>query len=193
MVVVGLGNPGRKYCNTRHNIGFFLVDYLSDKIGVKLKKRQGRRFKFVRTLYQDKPVTLVQPQTYMNNSGEIIHYLLSENDCSFNDILVVCDSIDMELGSIRLRLGGSSAGNKGLASILQVLKTDRIKRISLGVGRPKQNISVPDYVLSRFSTQEFKLLDKVAKRIEENFSILLSGDYEQAMNLINCKHMTKAN
>ena len=188
MVVVGLGNPGRKYCNTRHNIGFFLVDYLADKIGVKLKKRQGRRFKFVRTLYQDKPVTLVQPQTYMNNSGEIIHYLLSENCSSIDDLLVICDSIDMELGSVRLRLSGSSAGNKGLASILQVLKTDRIKRISLGVGRPKENVSVPNYVLSRFTNKEFKLLDRVAKRIGDNFSVLLSGNYEYAMNLINCKY-----
>ena len=188
MVVVGLGNPGRKYCNTRHNIGFFLVDYLADKIGVKLKKRQGRRFKFVRTLYQDKPVTLVQPQTYMNNSGEIIHYLLSENCSRIDDLLVICDSIDMELGSIRLRLSGSSAGNKGLASILQVVKTDRIKRISLGVGRPKENVSVPNYVLSRFTNKEFKLLDRVAKRIGDNFSVLLSGNYEYAMNLINCKY-----
>ena len=188
MVVVGLGNPGRKYCNTRHNIGFFLIDYLSAKIGVKLKKRQGRRFKFVRTLYQDKPVTLVQPQTYMNNSGEIIHYLLSENCSRIDDLLVICDSIDMELGSIRLRLSGSSAGNKGLASILQVLKTDRIKRISLGVGRPKENVSVPNYVLSRFTNKEFKLLDRVAKRIGDNFSVLLSGNYEYAMNLINCKY-----
>ena len=188
MVVVGLGNPGRKYCNTRHNIGFFLIDYLAAKIGVKLKKRQGRRFKFVRTLYQDKPVTLVQPQTYMNNSGEIIHYLLSENCSSIDDLLVICDSIDMELGSIRLRLSGSSAGNKGLASILQVLKTDRIKRISLGVGRPKENVSVPNYVLSRFTNKEFKLLDRVAKRIGDNFSVLLSGNYEYAMNLINCKY-----
>ena len=188
MVVVGLGNPGRKYCNTRHNIGFFLIDYLAAKIGVKLKKRQGRRFKFVRTLYQDKPVTLVQPQTYMNNSGEIIHYLLSENCSRIDDLLVICDSIDMELGSIRLRLSGSSAGNKGLASILQVLKTDRIKRISLGVGRPKENVSVPNYVLSRFTNKEFKLLDRVAKRIGDNFSVLLSGNYEYAMNLINCKY-----
>ena len=188
MVVVGLGNPGRKYCNTRHNIGFFLIDYLAAKIGVKLKKRQGRRFKFVRTLYQDKPVTLVQPQTYMNNSGEIIHYLLSENCSRIDDLLVICDSIDMELGSIRLRLSGSSAGNKGLASILQVLKTDRIKRISLGVGRPKENVSVPNYVLSRFTNKEFKLIDRVAKRIGDNFSVLLSGNYEYAMNLINCKY-----
>lgn len=188
MVVIGLGNPGKQYCNTRHNIGFFLVDYLADKIGVKLKKRQGRRFKFVRTLYQDKPVTLVQPQTYMNNSGEIIHYLLSENCSSIDDLLVICDSIDMELGSVRLRLSGSSAGNKGLASILQVLKTDRIKRISLGVGRPKKNVSVPNYVLSRFTNKEFKLLDRVAKRIGDNFSVLLSGNYEYAMNLINCKY-----
>ena len=139
-------------------------------------------------MYQDKPVTLVQPQTYMNNSGEIIHYLLSENCSSIDDLLVICDSIDMELGSVRLRLSGSSAGNKGLASILQVLKTDRIKRISLGVGRPKENVSVPNYVLSRFTNKEFKLLDRVAKRIGDNFSVLLSGNYEYAMNLINCKY-----
>ena len=147
-LILGLGNPGAKYEHTRHNVGFDAVDACAAFFQVRLKKRCFRLYRQAVLHFDGQHVLLVQPLTYMNNCGSIMHYF---SDVKPEDIVVVCDQMDLPPGMIRIRRGGSSAGHNGLKSLIDATKTSDFNRIYIGIGRPKHGVSVIDHVLSRDS------------------------------------------
>lgn len=154
--VFGLGNPGPEYELTRHNAGVETLEKLAAFFQVKLKKRCFCNYRWARI---DTPetgkVTLVFPLTYMNLSGNVARNLVRAED----DVIVICDQMDLRPGSLRMRNGGSSAGHNGLKSMLSAIEGD-FKRVYIGVGRPPEGVSVPDHVLSRFSDEDRALVDR---------------------------------
>ena len=185
LVIVGLGNPGRRYSSTHHNVGFQVVECMAQRVGTPLKRRRRRNYAVARSTVDGRRLTLVQPLTYMNASGEVIKPVLAECDATVEDLLVVCDTMDLDPGASRLRLSGSSAGNKGLASVLRVLGTEQVKRIYLGVGRPTPGVAVVDHVLSRPRAGAARAVAEAVERVCGHLEVLLDGDYQRAMNLIN--------
>jgi PTH1 family peptidyl-tRNA hydrolase len=185
LVIVGLGNPGRGYSGTRHNAGFEVVDCMARRVGTPLKRRRRRNYAVAQALMGGRRLTLVQPLTYMNASGDVIKPVLAECDAAIDDLVVVCDTLDLDPGASRLRLAGSSAGNKGLASVLRVLGTEQVKRIYVGVGRPLPGVAVIDHVLSRPPAGAARAVAQAVDRVCSHLEVLLDGDYQRAMNLIN--------
>ena len=184
-LIVGLGNPGRRYARTRHNAGFQVVDCMARRVGAQLKRRRRRNYAAAQAVVAGRRLTLAQPLTYMNASGDVIKPLLGECGAEVGEMIVVCDTMDLDPGASRLRLAGSSAGNKGLASVLRVLGTEQVKRIYLGVGRPPPGAAVIDHVLSRPPAGAARALAEAVDRVCSHLEVLLDGDYERAMNLIN--------
>ena len=168
MFVFGLGNPGPEYDGTRHNVGFMTVEKMAAQKGVKLKKRCLRLFRSAKI--NDGSDILVEPLTYMNNSGEIIPSLLHEGD----KLIVICDQMDLPPGKLRIRLKGGSAGHNGLKSVIQYWGEDFI-HVYIGIGHPEEGISVPDHVLSRFSPSDSLLIDKATDMAAEAVLDILEG------------------
>ncbi len=160
-LIIGLGNPGLRYRNTRHNVGFMVLDQLSQRYHLKFKK--GRNL-FKKAFFQveKNDVVLVKPLTFMNLSGKVVKYLIDQiglND--YSDILIVADDINLPFGAIRLRGTGSSGGQKGLESIIQYLHSADFPRLRLGIGNNLSDAS--EYVLSRFNKEERQNLPIIIK------------------------------
>lgn len=163
-LVVGLGNPGKKYIHTRHNVGFMVIDSLAKDLNIKLKENKARKVIFGKT----DTFELLKPQTFMNNSGVPIPAIAKKHNVATTDILVILDDIDMELGKVRFRKSGSSGGHKGMQSIINHLGTDEISRIKIGIGR--DNRIEPDrYVTSQFTSTE---LNQIKKAISEIIQLI---------------------
>ncbi|WP_319758367.1 aminoacyl-tRNA hydrolase [uncultured Sphaerochaeta sp.] len=145
-LILGLGNPGSKYANSRHNVGFDAVEACAAFFQVRLRKRC---FRLYRQAKVGSSVSLVEPLTYMNKSGEVMRYF---PDVKAEEIVVVCDQMDLPPGLIRIRRGGSSAGHNGLKSLISSLGSSNFTRIYIGIGRPDEGVSVVDHVLSRDSS-----------------------------------------
>lgn len=153
-VIVGLGNPGREYGKTRHNVGFWVVDRLARELGIELKESKFKGLIGEGRVGQEK-VILVKPLTYMNLSGEcvipLLHFYKIEPK---EDLVVIFDDMDLPCGKIRLREKGSSGGHNGMKSIIAHLNTEQFKRIKIGIDRPQPGRKVPDYVLSPFAKEQ---------------------------------------
>ncbi|MDD4010758.1 MAG: aminoacyl-tRNA hydrolase [Sphaerochaetaceae bacterium] len=155
MIVFGLGNPGSQYERTRHNAGFMVVDKLAALEEVTFRKRCFRLIMQAR-----KPgLTIVKPLTFMNRSGTAAKPYASKSEVK----LIVCDNMDLPIGSLRIKFGGHTAGHKGLTDVTRFLGPDTI-RVYLGVGRPDEGVSVPDHVLSRIPDDLFPLFEKAAEQ-----------------------------
>ncbi|MEA1987337.1 MAG: aminoacyl-tRNA hydrolase [Candidatus Marinimicrobia bacterium] len=156
-VIVGLGNPGKKYSMTRHNLGFIILDELSDRFGLKFKSGKGDYL-----ISSNNDVILMKPLTYMNNSGIAVRELMEYFDISTTDLLVVFDDLDLPFGKIRIRTKGSSGGHKGLESILYHLNTDLFNRIKVGISNEKREfIEADKFVLGKFLKKEVNELDRI--------------------------------
>ena len=155
-LIVGLGNPGKEYENTRHNMGFQVMDKLLDKWNVSLNK-EGFHGLYTKTKFNDEEIILLKPMTYMNLSGQSVMEIAHFYKIKAENILVIFDDMDTMPGKIRLRERGSAGGQKGMASIIQMMHTSEIKRIKIGIG-PK-NIDVVDYVLGVPSKEDKELID----------------------------------
>lgn len=190
LVLVGLGNPGRRYARSRHNVGFQVVECLAARFGQPLKRRRHRNYAAGQLHVAGTRLTVVQPHTYMNGSGDIIKPVLSECGAGVEQLIVVCDTMDLAPGASRLRLSGSSAGNRGLESVLRVLRTDEVKRIYIGVGRPRPGVAVIDHVLSRPPGADARAIAEAVERVCDHIDLLVEGDYQRAMNLINQRGAT---
>ena len=183
-LIVGLGNPGRKFSHSRHNVGFECVTYLAGKWGIKVAERrtkvvlgQGR--------VADRPVVLARPRTFMNRSGEGVEYLLSRFATTPQDLVIIYDDMDLPLGKIRIRPGGSAAGHKGIKSIIAQLSTQEFPRVRVGIGSPPADVDGMDYVLSPFTRQERPFIEKAVRDVGEAVSSLLQEGIEAAMNRFN--------
>jgi len=154
--IFGLGNPGRDYYNTRHNLGYMVVDFCAKEKNVKFKNKINFSAKIANTLIEDEEVIFVKPQTFMNNSGLCIKKILEGYKLLNKDILVICDDLNLDFGFIRFKEKGSSGGHNGLESIIEVIGKE-FNRLRIGISKSK-DIDFKDYVLSKFSLDEEKKL-----------------------------------
>jgi peptidyl-tRNA hydrolase, PTH1 family len=162
-LIVGLGNPGKKYEMTRHNIGYLLLDKLAKDNDLTFKKKTSVEAEIAEGNIDETRVILCKPQTFMNASGRSVGKIVKKNGLDAADVLVINDDADLELGDIRVKIGGSSAGHNGVQSVTDAFpKGTAIARIRVGIGRPSHSdIQLEDFVLQKFSKQEQNLLDKI--------------------------------
>lgn len=183
-LIVGLGNPGEEYANTRHNVGFRVIHFLAKISGIK-----ATTFKFKaiigRGCIEDNKVILAQPQTFMNNSGEAVGLLVNYFKIPLDKIIIIHDDLDLPTGKIRIRLNGSSGGHKGLRSIINTLGSEEISRIRIGIGRPTDRVEVIDYVLDYFEPEEEEEITKSISLAAAAVKSILSEGYFTAMNKYN--------
>ncbi|MDD2251659.1 MAG: aminoacyl-tRNA hydrolase [Dehalococcoidales bacterium] len=186
-LIIGLGNPGKGYGATRHNAGFMAVDYLASVHGIQI----GTRECLSRTgsgQISEALVILAKPGTYMNLSGEAVSRLVRKYRAKPQSITVIHDDLDLKPGQIRLRQGGSSAGHRGIESIINCLGTREFVRLKIGIGRPGRGSSendIVDYVLGELAPQEKTIIRSVFPRINEAVEVLLTQGLETAMNNYN--------
>lgn len=180
--IVGLGNPGEEYKDTRHNVGFMVIDKLREKLNC--GKRQERCFSHIYTC-KDYEVVLAKPQTYMNLSGNAVLNILKDYKLSSQEILVVYDDLDLPLGTVKLRKQGSSGGHRGLKSIIEKIKTEDFPRLRIGIGRPQSKEDVADYVLSPFDSSEKLLLERVLNHCNDCILNVLKYGIDKSMNFCN--------
>ena len=182
-LIVGLGNPGKKYENTRHNMGFMAVDLLSDQAQIDVDKEVFHGLMGRGKIY-DQDVILFKPTTFMNLSGtavqEVVHYFKIE----LEDIVVIYDDMALEPGNIRLRKEGSSGGHKGMQNIIDCLSTEQIKRIRIGIGEPGENDTI-DYVLSKPLKDEMPIIEEAIANAVRAVKEMLKSDFDRAMNKYN--------
>ena len=180
-VIVGLGNPGRQYAHTRHNVGFDVLDILARRTKVRILGRQHRAL--VGRLGQaGAEVLLVKPQTFMNESGSAVSAILRKHKLGPESMLVVCDDLDLPLGRLRLRPSGSSGGHKGMNSIIQHVGSSDFPRLRIGIGRKGDAI---DHVLSRFNRKDREVMDAALQSAADALEMILDEGIEAAMNVYN--------
>lgn len=182
--VVGLGNPGEKYRNTRHNAGFLAIDRLSRELGVELSWEQKFESLVARGTLAEQTIVVCQPHTFMNASGKAVGKLLRFHKIEIQRLIVVVDDADLELGMVRLRPKGSSGGHNGLKSISSVIGTDDYARLRVGIGR-RAGGELHQHVLGRFSTREQDLVERVLDRVNDQVYTVLTEGLEKAMNRYN--------
>ena len=185
MLIVGLGNPGKQYEKTVHNVGFMVVDRLLDKLGVKAKDK-GCEAVFATTFCKGKKVIIAKPQTYMNLSGESVKQLVKYNNMTATDVIVVYDDIDLPLGAIRIRKEGSAGTHNGMKNVIANLGTTEVARIRVGVGDDRGKMQLKDYVLSNVCGEKKEKLDKVIDRVAQCLQDYIEdGDIEAVMRRYN--------
>ncbi|MGN0354329.1 MAG: aminoacyl-tRNA hydrolase [Muricoprocola sp.] len=184
-IIVGLGNPGREYAHTRHNVGFDTLDVLADKwnIDISVKKHKALIGK---GMIEGQKVILAKPQTYMNLSGESVRELLDFYKVDeTSELIVIYDDISLAPGQLRIRMKGSAGGHNGIKSIISHLGGQEFLRIKVGVGEKPKGYDLADYVLGHFSKEETDCMEQAKKRAAEAAAMLVSGDIEAAMNEYN--------
>jgi PTH1 family peptidyl-tRNA hydrolase len=184
-IIVGLGNPGREYQNTRHNIGFDVIDALADKNHIVVGEKKHKALIGKGVITGEKAV-LVKPQTYMNLSGEsvadIINFYKIDETA---ELIVVSDDIDLDMGRIRIRKRGSAGGHNGLKNIILHLGHDEFQRVRMGVGGKPAGWDLADYVLSRYTEEEREIMDQSARRAAEAIEVMIAEGADAAMNRFN--------
>lgn len=183
-LIVGLGNPGLEYKGTRHNVGFELIDNLSEKLTIALKPGNGLFF-FGEGHFKGKNVTLLKPTTYMNHSGKAVTKALAFTGETPADCLVCYDDIHLETGRIKLKPSGSAGGHNGMKDIIERLQTKDFPRLRIGVGNDFKRGRQSDYVLSPFSSSQRKMVDEALEVASEAILTFLRGDIDRAMNQFN--------
>jgi len=180
---VGLGNPGAKYNNTRHNVGFMAIDYFLKQHNLSLDQRKFNAL-YTKVFLDGESLLIVQPQTFMNLSGEAVRDLANYFKIESTDIYVIHDDMDLELAQLRLRPQGGSGGQKGMANIIDQLGTNKIKRFRIGIGK-RGEIAAVDYVLGKFSSDDLKRLEPIFNRISEALDYSLKTDFDKVMSKYN--------
>ena len=183
-IVAGLGNPGREYEETRHNAGFLAIDFVAEKLGVKINRAKYNAL-VAEVRIGDKNVLLMKPQTYMNLSGTSISAAADFYKIPAQNILVLCDDITQNPGKLRIRKSGSAGGHNGLKSIIGFC-TDKFPRIRIGVGaKPTPEYDLADWVTGKFSAEDKKAVAARFADIDKAIPLILGGDIEKAMCLYN--------
>jgi peptidyl-tRNA hydrolase, PTH1 family len=185
-LLVGLGNPGREYRETKHNMGFMVIDRLGEVIGCKLIKVQSKAIIGIGKV-GDQKVILAKPQTYMNLSGQAVVGLLHFYKIDPSRLIVAHDDVDLPFGQIRMRPGGGSAGQKGVGSIIEKLGGQDFARLRMGVGRPPGQREAADYVLKGFSKTDMEFLPEFVNRGAEGLKSFVIDGIDIAMNKFNPK------
>jgi PTH1 family peptidyl-tRNA hydrolase len=183
-LIVGLGNPGAEYRYNRHNIGFMLVDRVAEQLGVKFTRLESKAL-LTKGEHQGRRVILAKPQTYMNLSDQSVGGLIRFYKVPLTNLLVAYDDVDLPFGALRIRPDGGSAGQKGMASIIDRLGTQEFPRLRLGIGRPPGRMEAADYVLQDFSSGEKELLKMTLDRAAEAALVFVVEGLDAAMNQFN--------
>lgn len=184
-MIVGLGNPGIEYEYTRHNAGFLCVDYIADKLGVKIDKFKNKAY-YTTADFDGKKVILVKPQTYMNLSGEAVVGLLNFFKVDTDKLLVISDDISLDVGKMRIRRKGSDGGQKGLRSIIELTGKDDFPRVKVGIGKkPNPNYDLAKWVLSKFKDDELKELENIKENVYSAAKLIINDQIDKAMNKFN--------
>ncbi len=188
-IIAGLGNPGKKYYGTRHNVGFHIVDRLAEHFGFSVSGNKWDGL-YHRTQVWGQPICFVKPQTFMNRSGQAVARFAGFYKTPMNRILIIHDDIDMHCGRLKLVTGGGSGGHNGIRSIISCLGTGDFHRLKFGVGRPQQlengkGMGVEKYVLAPFSGPEKEIVNERFDPILEGIELLVQGDKASALNCIN--------
>lgn len=185
-LIVGLGNDGERYAGTRHNVGFEVVEALAGDLNLSLDKRdfQGR---YAKASVDGNPVILLEPLTYMNLSGNSVVPLLHYYKIPLEDLVVVCDDMAIPPGEYRIRVKGSSGGQKGLQNIIDLLGTSEFKRIRIGTGEPRSKAEAVDFVLGKPTKEERKLIDKAEDEVIGFLHLAIRHGFQQALNLLSAK------
>ena len=186
ILIVGLGNPGMEYAATRHNVGFDMLTYLGDRYDIALRSKEGRAV-VGKGFIEGQKVILAQPQTYMNLSGESVRALMDFYKLDEEDLVVICDDINLSVGQVRIRPKGSAGGHNGIKSIIQHIGTQEFTRIRIGVGGKPEGGDLVKHVLGRFSREEDGMLRDVFALAEEVLLEILTEDVASAMNRVNGK------
>lgn len=183
-LIVGLGNPTRKYRNTRHNVGFRCVDALAEQYGLSFDKKQAKAQVALGTV-EEQGVILAKPQTFMNLSGESVGKLVDYYCISPAHLLIIFDDMDIPLGTLRIRKGGGTGGHNGMKSIVQRLGTQDFPRIRFGIGRPPGRLDPAAYVLRPFEGDDALLVAETVDRVLQAIRTWLTADIDTAMNQYN--------
>jgi PTH1 family peptidyl-tRNA hydrolase len=184
-VIVGLGNPGREYEMTRHNIGFLVLDELAGRRDMTFRRSWRVPARIAGGGIGSEPVRLVKPQTFMNRSGTAVEPILRREGGDSSRLLVVFDDVALGWGQLRVRAQGSAGGHNGVQSVMDALGSGAFGRIRIGIGPKPDSVSLPDYVLGPFSEAERQGLDDVVRRAADAVEMVCTAGIEQAMNCFN--------
>lgn len=183
--MVGLGNPDKKYRNTRHNTGFIAVDAMARELGVEISKKKFDSLT-AETVIQDEKVLLIKPQTYMNLSGVAVEKAASFYKIPPEHIIVIFDDISLPVGKLRIRRKGTHGGHNGIRSIIDYLQSENFPRIKVGIGeRPNPHYDLADWVLSTFKEDEMKGIQEVSSHCLDIVKLIIDNNIEQAMSKYN--------
>lgn len=182
--IVGLGNPGLQYENTRHNAGFLTIDYLANKHNIKVKKIKYKSL-YGQGEISGHKVMLIKPQTFMNNSGEALRELFNYFDFDHDELIVILDDIDIEFGSIRVKKKGSAGSHNGMKSIIYNLQFDDFTRIKLSVGKKPEYMDLANFVLSGFKGNDLDIIREEIKLASEAIEETLENGVDKAMAKFN--------
>lgn len=185
-LIIGLGNPGKQYEQTRHNIGFMVIDELSDRLGISINQEKCKGL-FGSGMVHGEKVYLLKPMTYMNLSGECIRGFMDYFKIPLEDVVIIYDDLDLTVGKLRLRQKGSAGGHNGIKSTIAHLGTQEFNRIRIGVDRPSQGRTVIDHVLGNFSKEEKPFAEKGIEIASEACEKWLSYPFLEVMNMFNQK------
>lgn len=186
-IIVGLGNPGKDYTNTRHNIGFDVIDMLAEQEGISVLEKKHKAV-IGKGYVAGQKCVLVKPYTYMNLSGESVrdvidYYKVDET----TELIVISDDISLDVGQLRIRKKGSAGGHNGLKNIIAHLGHDTFCRVKMGVGEKPKGYDLADYVLGHFTKQEREIMDEAAKRATDAIRMMITDGPDGAMNSFNKK------
>lgn len=186
-LIVGLGNPGKEYANTRHNIGFDVIETLAEQEHISVLEKKHKAV-IGKGYIGGQKVILAKPHTYMNLSGESVQELISYYKIDEKEeLIVISDDISLEPGQLRLRKKGSAGGHNGLKNIIAHLGHDEFQRIKMGVGEKPKGYDLADYVLGHFTSDERKLMNEAANEAAEAIRMIMAEGIENAMNRFNGK------
>lgn len=183
-LLVGLGNPGREYRDSRHNVGFMLIDRLCVRLNARGMKMQSKAI-VITTTYEEHRLILAKPQTYMNLSGQSVQGLAHFYKVPLTNLMILSDDLDLPYGTIRIRARGGAGGQRGMSSIIERLGTKEFPRLRIGIGRPPGRMDPADYVLQDFSKEEMKALSAILDRAADAALSFVAEGLNAAMNQFN--------
>ena len=190
--IVGLGNPGLKYENTRHNAGFLTIDYLANKFGIDVKKSKFKSL-YGQGVISGQKVMLVKPQTYMNNSGEAVREIKNFYKFDIDKLIVIYDDIDIEFGTIRIRKKGSAGTHNGMKSIIYQIQDDKFPRIKIAVGKKPEYMDLANFVLSGFTEKVAEVIREEIKLAADSIETMIESSIDMSMNKFNSVKLLEDN
>ncbi len=185
-IIVGLGNPGKQYEHTRHNVGFEVIDRLAEKNDILMTERKHRAF-CGKGLIGGQKVMLLKPQTFMNLSGESVKSAVDFYQIGTDELIVVYDDVSLSPGQLRIRRAGSAGGHNGIKNIIAQLGTQEFPRVKVGVGEKPERMDLADYVLSHFSKGEWEMMEEAFKEAADAVEVMIADGVDAAMNRFNAK------